>query len=117
MAASIISTEIPKKVFDGMTRSRKAPRKHPAVRKMKYSPVAKPASSRGSDRRSIIIFGAAVLVPTSMPTWHMMPMKQSRMKGRPSSFMHSLIPDALSGRSSSIGVAPSTAIDSTLTAA
>ena len=67
--------------------------------------VAKPASSRGNESRSMRIFGAVVLVPTSIPTWHMMPRKQSRMKGLPSSLRHSTMPDALSGRSSWIGVA------------
>ena len=31
--------------------------------------------------RSIRIFGAVMLVPTSMPTWQMMARKQSRTKG------------------------------------
>lgn len=65
----------------------------------------------------MIIFGALVFVPTSIPTWHMMPMKQSRTNGRPSSFRQATIPDALSGFSSSIGVAAKREIDSKLTIA
>ena len=68
IATSIIATLNPKNSLGDTERRIKAPRKHPAVRKMKYILVAKPASSRGSPRRSIIIFGAVVLVPTSLPT-------------------------------------------------
>ncbi len=63
------------------------------------------------------MLGAVVLVPTSMPTWHMMPMKQSRMKGRLSSLTQAPMPEALSGRSSSMGVAASRAMDRKLTTA
>ena len=34
-------------------------------------------------KRSMRIFGAVVLVPTSMPTWHMMPMKLNSTMGLP----------------------------------
>ena len=107
MPASIISTLIAKNSLGDIMRRIKAPRKHPIVRKMKYTPVAKPASSSGRARRSMMILGAVVLVPTSMPTWHIMPRKHRNMNGRPSSLRHSTTPDALSGFSSSIGVAAS----------
>ena len=67
--------------------------------------------------RSMIILGATVLVPTSMPTWHMMPMKQSSTNGLPSSFRHCPMLVARSGRSSSIGVAARSEIERKLTTA
>ena len=58
--------------------------------------------------RSKRIFGATALVPTSMPTWHMMPMKERRMIGEPSILRQSTKPEALpSIGSSSIRVMPS----------
>ena len=39
--------------------------------------------------------GAVVLVPTSMPTWHMMPMNESRTMGLPSSTTQSFRLEAL----------------------
>ena len=36
-----------------------------------------------------------VLVPTSMPTWHMIPMKESSTIGLPSNLKHSPKPEAL----------------------
>ena len=83
-----------------------APEKHPSVRNIKYRLVAKPASSSVMPRRSIKILGAVVLVPTSIPTWHMIPRKQSKINGLPKSFRQLTKPEALSGFSSSIGVAP-----------
>ena len=65
------------------------PDRQPSVRKMKYRLVAKPASVRVMPTRSIRSLGAVVLVPTSMPTWHMMPRKLRRMTGLPSSLKHS----------------------------
>ena len=53
--------------------------------------MAKPASANVMPRRSIKIFGAVVFVPTSIPTWHMIPIKQSRIKGLPSKASHSQI--------------------------
>ena len=68
IATSIMTTLSPKKSRGEMERSRNAPMKHPAVRNMKYTLVAKPASSSGKLSRSMMILGAVVLVPTSMPT-------------------------------------------------
>ena len=66
---------------------------------MKYRLVAKPASANVMPRRSIKIFGAVVFVPTSIPTWHMIPIKQSRIKGLPSKARHS---PKVEGRPSSL---------------
>ena len=115
--ANIMTTLTPKKSRGDIRRRIKAPRKQPAVRKMKYTLVAKPASSSGNASRSMTIFGAVVLVPTSMPTWHIMPRKHRKMNERPSRRIHSPTPDALSGRSSSMGVAASMTTDRKLTMA
>ena len=46
-----------------------------------------------------------------MPTWHMMPMNDSRMMGDPSIFRQSMKPEALSSRgSSSMCVMPSQSV-------
>ena len=74
----------------------KEPLRQPMVRKIKYRLVAKPASVRLMPTRSIKSLGAVVLVPTSMPTWHMMPRKLSSTMGLPSSLKHSTKPEALS---------------------
>ena len=51
------------------------------------------------------IFGAVVFVPTSIPTWHMIPRKLSRTMGFPRRLRHSVNELALpSMGSSSIGV-------------
>ena len=71
------------------------PSKHPAVRNMKYKLVANDASLSPHPRRSINILGAVVLVPTSMPTWHMMPKNDKNMNGLPSKLRHSPKVEAL----------------------
>jgi len=85
-----------------MTRRMNDPEKHPMVLKMKYTLVATAAASRVYPSLSMRSFGAVVFVPTSIPTWHMMPRKQRRMNGRPRSEKHSLKPEAASLFSSSI---------------
>ena len=74
----------------------KDPDRQPMVRKIKYRLVAKPASVRVIPTLSIRSFGAVVLVPTSIPTWHIMPRKLSSTMGFPSSLKHSTKPEALS---------------------
>jgi len=49
------------------------------VRNMKYKLVANEASASVISTRSINILGAVVLMPTSMPTWHTIPMKHISM--------------------------------------
>ena len=45
--------------------------------------MAKAASLSVMPKRSIKILGAVVFVPTSMPTWHIMPKKVSNTNGLP----------------------------------
>ena len=67
--------------------------------------VAMPAFSSGSARRSMMIFGAQVFTPTSMPTWATMPRKSSNTEPSPSSLRQSIKLEVLSfGISSSIFV-------------
>ena len=100
-----------KKVRVGSTRRKNEPVRQPMVRKMKYRLVAKAASFSVMPSRSIRIFGAVVFVPTSIPTWHMMPRNDNRTMGVPSSLKHSTNVEALpSMRSSSMGVMPSSSV-------
>ena len=58
--------------------------------------------------RSCSILGAWVFVPTSIPTWHMMPMNDNSTMGVPNSLMVSMKEEGLSFiGSSSMGVADS----------
>ena len=73
---------------------------------MKYKLVAKPASVRSIPKRSIKIFGAVVLVPTSIPTWQITPINDNNTNGLANKAMVSIKPETLLERSFSIGVAP-----------
>ena len=86
---AIMMTLMMKNVLILSTRRKNEPVKQPMVRKMKYSEVAKAASLRVMPKRSMRILGAVVLVPTSMPTWHMMPRNESSTMGSPRSLKHS----------------------------
>ena len=78
------------------------------VRKIKYNDVAKAASLSVMPTRSISNLGAVVLVPTSIPTWHMMPRKDKRTMGLPKSLMQSMNEELLPPLISSLmGVAHS----------
>ena len=105
IASNMQHTLIKKNNLAGITRKMNAPEKHPKVRKIKYRLVANPASVSDMPTRSISILGAVVFVPTSIPTWHMIPRNDKRMKGLPNSFKQATKPEALSAFSSSIGVA------------
>ena len=105
MLSAIIATLMMKNVRAFITRRKKEPVRHPSVRNMKYSDVAKAASLRLHPSRSMRIFGAVVLVPTSMPTWHMIPMNDSSTTGLPSSLTMSAKRDARPSVLSSSGMA------------
>ena len=92
--------ELAKKTLDDTFCKMMAPVKQPMVRKMKYRLVANPASVNDMPKRSIRILGAVVLVPTSIPTWHMIPMNDNKINGLPNKDTHSIKPEALSGCSS-----------------
>ena len=92
------------------------PVRQPIVRKIKYRLVANDAACISIPNRSIRIFGAVVFVPTSIPTWHMIPMNISKMNGLPNKAIHSAKVDGFpSGASSLICVAPSRKIAITAT--
>ena len=94
-----------------MMRRKNEPVRQPMVRNMKYKEVAKAASLSVMPSFSIRILGAVVLVPTSIPTWHMMPRNDSSTIGVPSSLMHSMKVEGLPAMgSSSILVIPSISV-------
>ena len=111
---AIMVTEMMKNTRLLITRRKNEPVRQPKVRKTKYSEVENMASLSVMPRRSINIFGAVVLVPTSMPTWHIMPRKLSSTIGLPSSLTQSIneLGLPLMG-SSTIGVEKSNSVAST----
>ena len=68
------------------------PERHPMVLKRKYTLVALPAVSSGRPVLSMIIFGAHVLTPTSIPTWATMPKKSRSTVPSPRSLRHWMKP-------------------------
>ena len=93
-----------------MKRSRNEPLRQPNVRKMKYRLVANAASLRVMPSRSMRTLGAVVFVPTSIPTWHIMPMKENSTTGLVSNCRQSANDDERpAGSSSFMGVTASMA--------
>ena len=95
IAATIIIAEMKKNRRLDTKRKMNEPEKQPIVLKMKYTPVAFIAASVVKPTLSIKICGADVFVPTSIPTWHMIPRKQRSTNGCPNSLKQSTKEDAL----------------------